>query len=448
MQLKVCSLFAGAGGIDLAFRQAGFITVWANEFDRDACKTFRRNFPDIPLIEKDIRKVDAKTIPDFDVLVGGFPCQPFSVVGRQEGFNDDRGNLFFEICRIIDEKNPSAIFLENVANLVQHDAGNTFRVIRQQLEQRGYIFNYIVANACDYGFPQIRNRTYIVCFKNPSVADAFSFPEKAPLKLRTWDIIDRTKPVEDKWYIDPKSDRYKEIAPAIKDERLIYRLSDMGILAGRNGIVFTLMAGMGNWPDREPMIKDVRDIRRITPYECFMLQGFPKDFDLSKTPEKSAYRQAGNSVCVPVIKQIADHIAVAMTSIKPELHADVEALSSTEDDTLVGTLRNTRQLEICLKYNFYHAPISRLPGDPLNIRFVAVYQSSRLFGNESGIRYVGRVTKIEKVRRSAIKELPKESSELYYRFFVASWITLKNAVKPSKKGALYFCNHTTLKTKE
>ena len=104
--MRVCSLFAGAEGIDLAFEQAGFTTVWANEFDKDACKTFRRNFPGIPLVEKDIRKVKADSIPDFDVLVGGFPCQPFSIVGRQEGFNDNRGNLFFEICRVIDAKSP------------------------------------------------------------------------------------------------------------------------------------------------------------------------------------------------------------------------------------------------------------------------------------------------------------------------------------------------------
>lgn len=191
--MRVCSLFAGAGGIDLAFEQAGFTTVWANEFDKDACKTFRRNFPGIPLVEKDIRKVKADSIPDFDVLVGGFPCQPFSIVGRQEGFNDDRGNLFFDICRIVDAKSPSVIFLENVANLVQHDNGNTFKVIKSQIEKRHYTLRYIVANACDYGFPQVRNRIYMVCFKDGDIAGRFQFPAKSALQLRTWDIIDRTK---------------------------------------------------------------------------------------------------------------------------------------------------------------------------------------------------------------------------------------------------------------
>lgn len=441
--MRVCSLFAGVGGIDIAFEQAGFTTVWANEFDKDACKTFRKNFSDIPLVERDIRNVDVNTIPDFDVLVGGFPCQPFSIVGRQKGFQDDRGNLFFEICRVIDAKRPQALFLENVANLVQHDNGNTFKVIRQQIEARGYVFKYIVANACDYGFPQVRNRTYIVCFKDPEIAEAFQFPEKSPLKLRTWDIIDRTVPVDDHWYIEPDSARYKEIAPAIKDERLIYRLSDMGILTGRNGVVFTLMAGMGNWPDREPMIKDVRGIRRLTPYECFMLQGFPRKFDLSVTPEKSAYRQAGNSVCVPVVKQIADKIRVAMQhsrNVPARLPEDVE-------DTLIGSLRNKQQLDICLKERFYHLPQGKMPGNLDDVYFVGIYLSNRLFGASAGIKYVGKVKKITLVPRSQIKEIPQKSDELYFRIDVDSWKILKTAVKPTKNGVIYMCKHTELKQK-
>ena len=126
---KACSLFSGIGGIDLGFKQGGFDIVWANEFDSAACRTYRKNFGASNIVEGDIRKINTADIPDFDVLVAGFPCQPFSVAGRQRGFGDKRGNLFFEITRIIDSKRPKVVFLENVPNLMEHDEGKTFLVI-------------------------------------------------------------------------------------------------------------------------------------------------------------------------------------------------------------------------------------------------------------------------------------------------------------------------------
>ena len=124
--LRVASLFSGIGGIDLGFQQAGFDIVWANEFDHDAAKTYRHNFGAEHLVEADIRTIDPQTIPDFDVLVAGFPCQPFSIMGFKKGFKDPRGNLFFEIARIAEAKLPKVIFLENFANLLEHDDANPF----------------------------------------------------------------------------------------------------------------------------------------------------------------------------------------------------------------------------------------------------------------------------------------------------------------------------------
>ena len=135
---KVCSLFAGIGGICLGFKQAGFDIIWANEYDSAACKTYRHNFGNSYLVESDIRTVDVNDIPDFNVLTAGFPCQPFSIAGRQKGFKDKRGNLFFEITRIIDAKRPEIVFLENVPNLMEHDDGKTFLVIFNSLAQFGY----------------------------------------------------------------------------------------------------------------------------------------------------------------------------------------------------------------------------------------------------------------------------------------------------------------------
>lgn len=138
MLMRVCSLFSGIGGIDLGFKQAGFEIVWANECDKYAAKTYRKNFGDKNLVEADITKIDATTIPDFEVLIAGFPCQPFSVAGKQKGFKDNRGNLFYEIVRIVDTKKPKIIFLENVANLLEHDEGKSFLTVYNALVPYGY----------------------------------------------------------------------------------------------------------------------------------------------------------------------------------------------------------------------------------------------------------------------------------------------------------------------
>ena len=172
--LKVGSLFVGIGGIDLAFEQEGYEILWANELDSDACKTYRYNFPDTVLSECDI--------PDFDILTAGFPCQSFSVCGNRKGFADERGNLFFEIMRIAEAKKPKIIFLENVANLTEHDNGKTFNRIHNELSERDYYIRYLIADACNYGIPQHRTRTYIVAFKDYEMCNGFRFPEEQPLK--------------------------------------------------------------------------------------------------------------------------------------------------------------------------------------------------------------------------------------------------------------------------
>lgn len=306
--MVICSLFAGIGGIDLAFKQSGFEVVWANEFDKDACKTYRHNFPDTLLSECDIRKVNAKDIPDFDILAAGFPCQSFSICGNKKGFADERGNLFFEIMRFADEKKPEVIFLENVANLTEHDNGKTFNRIHNELSERNYYIRYIIADACNYGIPQHRTRTYIVAFKDFDMCNKFQFPKEQPFKKHIFDIIDRSIRANDKYYLDEKSVQYQKMKAAITDENQIYRFSDYGIQKSKDGISFTLKANMGTWYNRVPIIKDNFGIRTITPKECLALQGFPATFDFPDIPIKSMYKQCGNTVVVPLIEKIAKSI--------------------------------------------------------------------------------------------------------------------------------------------
>ena len=306
---KVCSLFAGIGGIDTAFEQAGFEIVWANEIDKDACKTYRYNFPNTVLSEGDIKNINAFDIPDFDVLTAGFPCQSFSVCGNKKGFADERGNLFFEIMRIADEKNPQVIFLENVANLTEHDNGKTFNRIHNELVERNYYIRYIIADACNYEIPQHRTRTYIVAFKDFGMCNSFVFPDEQPLKKHIFDIIDRSLKAEDKFYLSEDSAQYRKMNAAITDNNQIYRFSDYGVQKSKDNICFTLKANMGTWYDRVPVIRDDFGIRTITPKECLALQGFPKSFSFADTvPEREQYKQSGNTVCVELIERIIKKI--------------------------------------------------------------------------------------------------------------------------------------------
>lgn len=306
--MKVGSLFAGIGGIDLGFKQAGFDILWANEIDRDACKTYKLNFPETTLFEGDVRKLDAGKLKKVDIITAGFPCQPFSVCGKQRGFGDDRGNLFFEIMRIADVVQPKIIFLENVANLVKHDNGRTFNVIHNELVSRDYYLRYLVADACDYGIPQHRTRTYLLAFRDVEQCESYRFPEKVKLEKQVFDILDKSVKVNDSFYLPKNSPKYNKIAKAITDDNQIYRFSDYGVQAGKDGICFTLKANMGTWYDRVPIIKDNYGIRTITPYECLALMGFPEDFKIAEIPIKSAYKQIGNSVCPTVIFGIAENI--------------------------------------------------------------------------------------------------------------------------------------------
>lgn len=309
MSFRVASMFAGIGGIDLGFSQSGCKVVWANEIDSAVCKTYRHNFPDINLIERDIHKVDVESMPDFDILTAGFPCQPFSIAGKQKGFNDKRGNLFFEITRIVDRKRPPVILLENVKNLLEHDNGKTFFVIYNSLAQFGYCMRYKVLNALEYGnLPQNRERVFIVAFKDWEQCNKFEFPSPIELTQKLFDIIDRTEQQAYGYYFD-NTPYYPLLNQAITDTSCIYKFTDFNVRKSKRDICPTLTANMGTYPNRVPIIKDKFGIRKLTPLECLALQGYPSEFKFPNTIKiEDAYKQAGNTVCVPLIKRIANSI--------------------------------------------------------------------------------------------------------------------------------------------
>lgn len=304
-KVKVGSLFSGIGGIDLEFEQAGFEIAWANDFDAAACKTYRNNFPSTILIEDDVRNINPCALSDIDVLVAGFPCQTFFVMGFRRGFNDPRGNLFFEIARFIDVKRPKVVFLENVKNLMEHDNGKTFLVIYNALAQFGYSVKYKVINATDVNIPQNRARIFIVAFRDIEDCDKFSFPQYTPLEATIDDVIDRSIKHDDIYYYGSESRYFKELNAKIVDKTGIYRIDDSGIATRKWEICPTLKANMGTYHDRVPIIRDDFGIRMLTPMECLAFQGYPKKYTFKGASLKSAYKQCGNTVCVPIIKSIA-----------------------------------------------------------------------------------------------------------------------------------------------
>lgn len=314
-------LFAGIGGIRLGFEQAfgnKMKTVFVSEWDKKAAETYSANFESAVSIAGDITKIKEENIPEHDILLAGFPCQAFSLAGKKMGFEDTRGTLFFDVARIIERHNPKVVFCENVKNLVNHDKGRTFKIIKNVLENLGYTVYHSILNSKDYGVPQNRERIYIVCFRNDIVYREFVFPEKMDKITTIRDILEE-KEVSVKYYLSTSYldslKKHKE-RHAIKGNGFGYEIRKLNSVAGA-----IVCGGMGR---ERNLIIDKRltnfkpithikgevnreYIRKMTPREWARLQGFPDDFKLI-VADTHLYKQFGNSVTVPVIRAIAKSI--------------------------------------------------------------------------------------------------------------------------------------------
>lgn len=308
-QATVVSLFAGIGGICLGFKQAGFKIVWANEKDAAACRTYRYNLGSEYLVEGDIRKIDMAQLPHADVLAAGFPCQSFSVAGLKKGFDDTRGQLFFEVVRAIEAIRPPVVFLENVENLMEHDNGRTFQVIYTSLVELGYILRYQPMATHEYAnIPQTRRRVYIVAFRDYQTSQKFKFPEPVQLTTTALDFLDIKEEQHEIYYYrsDAQFDNY--IRNMAVDTDGLYRVFDGRIKKYVQGKCPTLTASMSS-PHNAAVLRDAWGVRRITLREALRFQGFPTSFYFPNTIKlQDAYKQIGNSVSIPVIQKIACEI--------------------------------------------------------------------------------------------------------------------------------------------
>lgn len=284
----------------MGFEAVGGECVFSSEIDADACKTYESNFGERP--SGDITKISAEEIPDFDILLGGFPCQAFSVIGKKDGFsNETSGTLFFEIERILKAKRPSAFMLENVKNLTAHDGGKTFRVIIEHLQSLGYNVYSKILNALDYGLPQKRERIIIVGFSENVF---FKFPAPIPKRKNLSDILEREVPR--RYYVNEN----------IRDSRLA-RLKDKNFPkpyishenVSKSVTPHEYCAALRAGASANYIL--INDERRPTERELLRLQGFPEDFKIV-VPYGKLRQQCGNSVAVPMMEAIAREMISAL----------------------------------------------------------------------------------------------------------------------------------------
>lgn len=310
----VGSLYAGVGGICLGFIKSGFEILWANEFDKNACKTYRENFKH-KLHEGDVMSLDLDKLKKVDIIAGGFPCQAFSVAGYRKGFKDPRGNHFFRMLDFVDEMRPKVVLFENVKNLVNHDRGNTFKIIKKEILSRNYSFQAKVLNTKDYGnIPHNRERIFIVAFdydEFPDCDERFSFPEKEILSKNISTIIHKEK-VDEKYYYRKDKYMFEELNKSITKTDTVYQWRRQYVRENKSKVCPTLTANMGTGGHNVPLIKTIHGIRKLTPKECFLFQGFPKNYKFPKISNGQLYKQAGNSVSVPVLHQISKNIMTVL----------------------------------------------------------------------------------------------------------------------------------------
>lgn len=338
--LKFIDLFAGIGGFRLAGETNGMECVFSSEIDKQACEVYKQNFGDMP--NGDITEIPAGEIPNFDILFAGFPCQPFSYAGQLQGFEDEtRGTLFFDILRILKEKQPQAFLLENVKGLKSHARGNTMRTVLHHLEELEYTVHWTILNSLNFGVPQSRERWYCVGFKNE--AD-FSFPEELNTKPILREIIDESQNDNPTLRLsDFELERIKHhfsISPAELSNQLRVRHDNSKYephtKKGKYGIYSflksdkTLRFHVGDYAKtqiqeayychqdsytpsiiaaRAPKLWDLE--RHLSDRECARLQGFPESFALSSSPAQTR-KQMGNAVTVPVVTRIAEEILLAV----------------------------------------------------------------------------------------------------------------------------------------
>ena len=310
-KIKIIDLFAGTGAFTLAFeKKNNFECVFTNDMMKSSEDIYKLNYPEHTFTLEDLNKINVEKIPSHGLLCGGFPCQPFSIAGDKKGFDDKRSNVFWKILDILKFHKPKIIFLENVKNLKSHDKGNTYKVIEEKLQELGYnIKTSILDTSKITNIPQHRERIYIIGFLDKENYDKFNFDFEEKEKGFIRNLLETD--IDDKYYYSDRFKVFEEIQNGItKDisDNVIYQYRRFYVRENKSNCCPTLTANMGGGGHNVPLLKDKKGIRKLTPRECFNLQGFPSDYKLPNLCDSKLYMLAGNAVSVPVIELIVDKL--------------------------------------------------------------------------------------------------------------------------------------------
>jgi DNA (cytosine-5)-methyltransferase 1 len=322
-RIRFIDLFAGIGGFHIAMNRYNARCVFVSEKDKNAKKTYIYNHLKTPqsrsLLHGDITEIEEDSIPEHDILCAGFPCQPFSISGKQLGFEDARGTMFFEIIRIIRVHRPSILLLENVSNLKGHAGGATLENMKDMLENEGYKVFYNILNASNFGVPQARKRIYFVAFNERLNVNHFEFPKGLNLNTKLSDVLEDEETIDEKYYINrpdivmKSEDDILELEDSKQNQPIRIGTINKGGQGDRiysvNGHAITLSAEGGGSGSRTGAYLINGNIRKLTPRECLRVQGYPETFKFpDDVPRTQVYKQLGNTVAIPVLESIISNI--------------------------------------------------------------------------------------------------------------------------------------------
>jgi DNA (cytosine-5)-methyltransferase 1 len=314
-KLKLAEFFAGTGSFSLGFEATGkFETIYANDINENSKKIYDLNFK-TPLTLGDMNLITNESIPKMDIITAGVSCQPFSSAGKQLGFDDPRSDVFWRLVEIIKYHKPKIFVIENVKNLVSHDDGETIKVIIDNLSKTGYWLKYAILNTCKITrIPQNRERIYILGFLDQRVAERFQFPEAEVLpNYNIAELLESKVPT--KYYYSDKLKCWDLVSQYVTKDistNTVYQYRRTIVRENKSGVCPTLTANAGLGGHNVPLIKDANGIRKLTPLECFRLQGFPNTYKFGTLADNALYQLAGNAVTTSVVQKIAEQILKAL----------------------------------------------------------------------------------------------------------------------------------------
>lgn len=308
---KLIDLFSGSGAFSYVLENTKkYKCVFSNDIEESSKKIYDLNHTNCKLTLKNINTIDIEKIPNHDILCGGFPCQPFSIAGKQLGFDDERANVFWSIIKIIKKHKPKIIILENVKNLKSHDNGNTFKIIIDSLKKEGYYIKFSILDTKLFTeIPQHRERIYIIGFLDKNKYDNFNFNFPIVDNKDIKDFLENN--INDKYYYDNRFKVFEEIKKSITKDintNTLYQYRRFYVRENKSNCCPTLTANMGSGGHNVPLLKDNKGIRKLTPRECFNLQGFPKSYKLPNICDSLLYKLAGNAVSIPILKLIIEKL--------------------------------------------------------------------------------------------------------------------------------------------